>query len=290
MASTIFAYATCSLCIGSMYDENLPAAERYCWLGRCSHRLCLACYSRLDFRASTCPICRLATLFKRMYFCDATHIVELLCSVLSEVTSRMAHWAAPPPVPTTVLPSSSDDLFTIPIGTHSNRVIQPRYYPSSSIAIDSAPQQSESHPTGFQSFSPATHYESPPQSKNAPTAPRRESNRAPLEVNEEPVSRRSRLEKLDEHQALGVKDSSRLTSRVQRFDLAPFSQENTEVTRRTTAQVKNPAPPSLAASSSSGVQTRPNLPKPVVSKKNDPKEKRSSKAFIANLRAHFDEE
>ena len=289
MSTTIFAYATCSLCTLPMYDEAQPAAERHCWLGRCSHRLCLLCFSRLASPASTCPVCRNSSLFKRVYFSNASHVVELLCSTLSELTSRAAFASVSVSPPAPVLPSPSHDLFSIPLESSSTLRVQSHYPRHVPVTAASGPQQREdAFDLSFSSFSSSKPGSGRSFEQSAPSPPRKGSKRAAVEELEEMPVRKVRLQTLDEHQALAVANDSRLTSKIQRNEVTSYSRASSSTTRPTTTQSKKTQRVQPHASSSSSLAyTVPNTTTATI-KKDPPK--RSSRDFIANLVAQFEQE
>jgi len=294
MATTIFAFATCSLCLGTMYDENDPSEERHCWLGRCSHRLCVSCASRvLNSRSSMCPVCRTSSPFKRVYFANASHIVELLCSTLSEAIPHVFRLQARAPISAPLLPSPSDDLFTIPLVSSSKQHIQQIIGQKTHLTQTQAPQDTDSFEAGFSTYSSIGHQDIAQLPEPKATASTRRDQRTPtIQELEAPLTRREKLDRLEEDHALD-KDISRLTSKVP----STYANQRTHAKKEavqveTVTQAKKMAKrqprPSVAPTTSTLPPSSTNRDSPSSTKKIEDR-KASSKAFIASLRAQFDE-
>lgn len=137
--ASIFAFAKCSNCDVKLFQDEDPRTPCFAWLGQCSHRLCENCASG----AAVCPVCGQCSSFGRRYFSDANHVVELIASVLCDLTKVQI---TPRPTFTTSLPPPTDDLFTFSSSNSSVYSIPSNQYVNSSIQPQKPIQQPSNTP------------------------------------------------------------------------------------------------------------------------------------------------
>lgn len=136
--AALFTFAKCSQCLSELFQDDNPPEQRYAWLGSCAHRLCHSC--RQD--AAPCPVCGMRSSFKRSHFNSASHVVEMMASVLCELT-KTTNNAIPPAfasIPT--VPPPVDDLFFFPTVTSFQQAPPPRTAPILPTHPHGAPQTS----------------------------------------------------------------------------------------------------------------------------------------------------
>ena len=87
--------------------------QRFAWLGSCAHRICTFCHSP----RSACPVCHLPSTFKPSQFHNASHVVEIMASVICEITKTLNTLQHLPQISNSTLPPPVTDLFAFPVET-----------------------------------------------------------------------------------------------------------------------------------------------------------------------------
>lgn len=142
--SSLFIFAKCSRCDAVLFHDNDPPGESFALLGRCSHRLCQNC----AFRATACPVCGSSSGFGRRYFSDTTHVIELMASVLCDLTKLQNTSITSRSTFITSAPLPSIDLFTFSDSAPSTYVlpsVQNSHYSAQPQRTMQQPQQALPH-------------------------------------------------------------------------------------------------------------------------------------------------
>lgn len=174
--AAVFSFATCSFCHQELFRDADPPEQRYCFIGSCSHRLCLSCVRN----SSPCPVCGMSAHFKRSNFNNASHVVELLASVLSEVVYSMRSTAQSLETPQIAdLEPPVADLFSFPIDQRPSWQYAPSHHRSYAAYADPAPQHTNFGFPNEMMWAPSyPHATAPPTASqyaprwNEPTLPR----------------------------------------------------------------------------------------------------------------------
>lgn len=277
--SAIFNFAKCSSCSQCLADGT---PRCYTWLGNCGHRLCVQCAPQQPL---VCPCCHgNRTAFKTIHLSNATHVVELLSSCLTEVTERLTTLEKMISTPRPLPPSKESNLFAIPLSDTHPRTTSSYQHPTSSIHIDTNatttdnlfalfPPTRQSHSTHSPSTTRSTRLLSP-------------TSRPPPSVSEAfngPMTKRERTEWLEGFMAPNAPaakyGSSHMTKKSEpTMSKASIPPKNT--------QTKTKKAPTHQTAQSSLVP-----PKNISNPGENPSMvvKRSNKAFLDGLRAKFNE-
>lgn len=260
--AALYKFATCSACLHPLFDPT--TAQDRMWLGSCAHRLCTRCAPSMP---SACMACHATLPFKSLSFSNATHVVEILMSSLTELAERVSalERAAPPihPLP----PAPDGNLFTIPL-PQSDPPNQPRQAPS---AVAQAQQREAQLFASFQHASqPVAAAQRLTSRVNAPNF----ATEATLEDAWQPKTRQEKLDNLDRFRASPVTNQG----------YSAYSQPQSKPSFKKPSSIPIPKAQEREASPRQAEKPSPKSVIPFA------EPSFSQRNFLADLRAQFDAE
>lgn len=282
--AAVFSFATCSYCRGQLYNEAQPVNERYAMLGSCAHRFCHFCSLTWLSRPSYCPLCQMPVAMKRTLLSNASHMVELLSSCLSEANNRILklenffeqispHFSVPtthlfdtPLLPDQTLYQESDQPLSAPI--------MPNPGPQYPQQIPFDPHAAYHDSSAIYTHENAQH---PYLNNNVSVQPLRLAPKVTA------AARREKLESLNAYRA----DDIPLGPNVNQTAKRTAAKKNIKKTSKATAQSQNQGliPP---LPSNNAVLPAKTLPKKSTAKSTHAKNSSNTQTFLDDLRSQFE--
>ena len=279
--AAIFKFASCSLCGQDLYDGSSQCSA---WLGSCGHRICSKCAPKTQ-KPLLCPPCdSKSTAFKSIPFSNATSIVELLSSCLSEAFGRIQTLEKSMKFQNRPFsPSPGPNLFSIPLQDTNN---------SSSHTISHPPPSLHYSHVDTTSNNLFALFPEVPQQDTRPAPSSSSSSRTGIPLNSSkvtiseafngPKTKKERVEMLDDFK---VSDSPHRLSTSAVSSKMASKTDNAD--HNTASSMKRTQTKTKKDNFSQNASSR-HMQVPNAEEKQLASDRGSRKAFLESLRAQYD--